>query len=421
MKTKKNILIIILIVLISITTNTWAVDQNSNEGEVLNILGQEANVDNTKEIAIDSIGMKFRVNQDMYDIIQGLETGDEKVKDIVSAKSNFTQLGIVFDAVDSLDENNFSKEFIIMVSQNAGTQKIGNLSSVSEEELSQVSEDFFQELKEATEEVTFDETKTTKSQNGNVYMVAISHQEIEKGTVNTATYYTVVAKRLVAITFRYLNKKIDHTEISQMIESTTFDTEKIEAEEQTALVRTFVTYGIMGLAIIILGIIERKTFQKKTIKIEEKDKKEYQKMGGFFLVFIVTLGLTVLNSLNSFSSFNELEQTTFKIIFYIQNIVSLLLIIGIVFLLLKKKEEKTPRRIEKILIIMGIINILSSVIRIIISFNDTQTFYMTQYYLQEAMSILTNLAYMIVWSTYFVVSKRIHVYYQIPFETKTDK
>ena len=308
-----------------------------------------------------------------------------------------------------------------MVSQNAGTQKIGNLSSVSEEELSQVSEDFFQELKEATEEVTFDETKTTKSQNGNVYMVAISHQEIEKGTVNTATYYTVVAKRLVAITFRYLNKKIDHTEISQMIESTTFDTEKIEAEEQTALVRTFVTYGIMGLAIIILGIIERKTFQKKTIKIEEKDKKEYQKMGGFFLVFIVTLGLTVLNSLNSFSSFNELEQTTFKIIFYIQNIVSLLLIIGIVFLLLKKKEEKTPRRIEKILIIMGIINILSSVIRIIISFNDTQTFYMTQYYLQEAMSILTNLAYMIVWSTYFVVSKRIHVYYQIPFETKTDK
>ena len=90
MKTKKNILIIILIVLISITTNTWAVDQTSNEGEVLNILGQEANVDNTKEIAIDSIGMKFRVNQDMYDIIQGLETGDEKVKDIVSAKSNFT-------------------------------------------------------------------------------------------------------------------------------------------------------------------------------------------------------------------------------------------------------------------------------------------------------------------------------------------
>ena len=70
---------------------------------------------------------------------------------------------------------------------------------------------------------------------------------------------------------------------------------------------------------------------------------------------------------------------------------------------------------------MGIINILSSIIRIIISFNDTQTFYMTQYYLQEAMSILANLAYMMVWSTYFVVSKRIHVYYQIPFETKTDK
>ena len=68
---------------------------------------------------------------------------------------------------------------------------------------------FFQELKEATEEVTFDETKTIRSQNGNVYMVAISHQEIEKGTVNAATYYTVITKKLVTITFRYLNKEIE--------------------------------------------------------------------------------------------------------------------------------------------------------------------------------------------------------------------
>ena len=416
---KKSILIIIIMILITITTNSWATAQNSDENKTINLLGEAEN--NVKEVSIDSIGMKFKVNKDMYDVVHGLETGDEKVKDLTSAKANFAQLGIVFDAVDSIDENSFSKEFIIMVSRSAGTEKIGNLSSISEKELNKVSTDFFQELEETTEEVTFDETKIIKSQNKNVYMVAISHQEIDKGTMNIATYYTVVAKRLVAITFRYLNKELDDTEINQTIESITFDIEKIEKDEQTALVRTFVAYGVIGLAIIILGIIERKTYPKKAIKIEEKEKKEYQKMGGFLLIFIVTLGLTVLNSLNSFSSFNELEQITFKIIFYIENIATLLLIIGIMFLLLKKKEIKTPKRIEKILIIMGIINILSSIIRIIISLNDSQTFYMTQYYLQESISILANLAYMVIWSTYFVVSKRVHIYYQIPFEIKTDK
>jgi len=202
MKNKKTIILIIILLLINIATNVMAVEVN-----------------------IPTIGMKFKVEDNLYDIIQGLQNEDEKVQNLQQAKGKFVQLGIVYDAVDSL-EDDISKEFIIMAIQNQAAEQIRNLSTKSEEEQKQISEDFFKGLKESTPEVTFDETKIVKSQNGNTYMTILSHQEIETGTVNVATYYTIVAKRLVGITFRYINKEIDNTEINQVIESITFDIER---------------------------------------------------------------------------------------------------------------------------------------------------------------------------------------------------
>lgn len=202
MKNKKTIILIILLLLINIATNVMAVEVN-----------------------IPTIGMKFKVEDNLYDIIQGLKNEDEKVQNLQQVKGKFVQLGIVYDAVDSL-EDDISKEFIIMATQNQAAEQIRNLSTKSEEEQKQISKDFFKGLKESTPEVTFDETKIVKSQNGNTYMTILSHQEIETGSVNVATYYTIVAKRLVGITFRYINKEIDNTEINQIIESITFDIER---------------------------------------------------------------------------------------------------------------------------------------------------------------------------------------------------
>lgn len=208
MKNKKTIILIIILLLINIATNVMAVEVN-----------------------IPTIGMKFKVEDNLYDIIQGLQDEDEKVQKLQQAKGKFVQLGIVYDAVDSL-EDDISKEFIIMATQNQAAEQIRNLSTKSEEEQKQISEDFFKGLKESTPEVTFDETKIVKSQNGNTYMTILSHQEIETGTVNVATYYTIVAKRLVGITFRYINKEIDNTEINQVIESITFDIERNRGKRQ---------------------------------------------------------------------------------------------------------------------------------------------------------------------------------------------
>lgn len=192
----------------------------------------------------------------------------------------------------------------------------------------------------------------------------------------------------------------------------------IETRDNVAIIRTFTAYGVIATALVIFAITKRVLFSKKTIKLKEKQEKEYKKIGGLYTVFMVTLGIMILNAINTFSAINPLEQIGLKTMFYIQNIVTLIAIAIIFFFIIMKKNEKTPKKIEIALWIMGIINILSSIIRICISLGDTQTFYTTQYYLQEAITILGNFAYMIIWTTYFATSKRIHVYYRIPFKDK---
>ena len=186
----------------------------------------------------------------------------------------------------------------------------------------------------------------------------------------------------------------------------------IEARDNVSIIRTFTAYGVIATALVIFAITKRILFSKKTIKLKEKQEKEYKKIGGLYTVFMVTLGIMILNAINTFSAINPLEQIGLKTMFYIQNIVTLIAIAIIFLFIMIKKNEKTPKKIEIALWIMGII------IRICISLGDTQTFYTTQYYLQEAITILSNFAYMIIWTTYFATSKRIHVYYRIPFKDK---
>lgn len=192
----------------------------------------------------------------------------------------------------------------------------------------------------------------------------------------------------------------------------------IEIRDNVAIIRSFTAYGVIATALVIFAITKRILFSKKTIKLKEKQEKEYKKIGGLYTVFMVTLGIMILNAINTFSAINPLEQIGLKTMFYIQNIVTLIAIAIIFFFIIMKKNEKTPKKIEIALWIMGIINILSSIIRICISLGDTQTFYTTQYYLQEAITILGNFAYMIIWTTYFATSKRIHVYYRMLFKEK---
>lgn len=186
----------------------------------------------------------------------------------------------------------------------------------------------------------------------------------------------------------------------------------IETRDNVAIIRTFTAYGVIATALVIFAITKRIIFSKKTIKLKEKQEKEYKKIGGLYSVFMVTLGIMTLNAINTFSAINPLEQMGLRTMFYIQNIVTLIAIAIIFLFIMMKKNEKTPKKIEIALWIMGIINILSSIIRICISLGDTQTFYTTKYYLQEAITILGNFAYMILWTTYFATSKRIYIYYE---------
>lgn len=192
----------------------------------------------------------------------------------------------------------------------------------------------------------------------------------------------------------------------------------IEERDNVAVIRSFTAYGVIATALVVFAITKRILFSKKTIKLKEKQEKEYKKIGGLYTVFMVTLGIMTLNAINTFSSINPLKQIGLKTMFYIQNIVTLIAIAIIFFFIIMKKNEKTPKKIEITLWVIGIINILSSVIRICISLGDTQTFYTAQYYLQETITILGNFAYMIIWTTYFATSKRIHVYYKISFKDK---
>lgn len=365
---------------------------------------------NKNQIYIPLLEMRFELDNEFYDIIQGLEENDEKVKDWQNSKNNFIQLGIVFDAVDSL-EDNISKEIVIINNKNQTTEKIVNLAGLNEEELVQISESFFNEIKEDTQESQLNETKIEKSKNGNIYMTVTLQQNTDTGTINAKTYYTVIAKRLVGITFRYINKELDNNEIMEVIESITFDITQIEANENAAITRTFVAYGVIVFGVIVFGIIKRKTSSKKPMEIDEKQKNEYKKIGGLLLFFIATLGLITLNTITGLKTINQLEQITIRNVFYIQYILNLVIIAYIIFLIIKRKEKKTPKKIEKALIVMGIINIISSVIRICVSMIDTETFYTLQYYVQETLSLTTNVSYMILWSTYFAVSKRIYIYY----------
>lgn len=157
---------------------------------------------------ISKIGMTIKIPSNFYDIIQGLEKNDEKVSEYQGAKQNLKKMGIMLNAVESLDENS-TEEIIVVVSKNNITTQLVDIDNIPEEQMEKFSNSFFETIKQQATGLELIEEKVIDTGNGNKYMAVTTKSSIEQNTINTVTYYTIKNQLLIGITNKYLNKEID--------------------------------------------------------------------------------------------------------------------------------------------------------------------------------------------------------------------
>ncbi len=188
-------IIIFFIIITSIMQNLVKAEDNKVEPE-------------STTYEISKIGMTIKIPSNFYDIIQGLEKNDEKVSEYQGAKQNLKKMGIMLNAVESLDENS-TEEIIVVVSKNNITTQLVDIDNIPEEQMEKFSNSFFETIKQQATGLELIEEKVIDTGNGNKYMAVTTKSSIEQNTINTVTYYTIKNQLLIGITNKYLNKEID--------------------------------------------------------------------------------------------------------------------------------------------------------------------------------------------------------------------
>ena len=403
---KKLIILIILLFLLTITNILSPVVKAENETN-----------ENLQKYTLEGPAMYISIDKNMIDLVSGLKNNDQRLQNFEKKEeylNYYEQSGIIFDAVESLDESN-PREIIVVESNNKAYLSMPNLNQFSEEDLNTYYSQFINSVKLQAEstQIEIQKDEIYKTQNGNVYFHIISQGKIGEKDTKLSTYYTIMNQKLVTIGIRYFNTEIDKEE-SKTIEQITFDNlprDNSYIEESNRITKTIL--AIIIIFILAIMAIRNKDAKKTNEEIKDKEIISFSKFGGVLtLLWILSIYQVYLRIIDIISIANADGELAYKIIVGIQCLIIVLLNIYIAIRILIRKP-KSVKHIKISLIVNGVLLIISTIIGIIITIIEQGSPYPIEYYAQEISYLLYNEMYFVIWILYMTFSQRVKIYYYI--------
>ena len=403
---KKLIILIILLFLLTITNILSPVVKAENETN-----------ENLQKYTLEGPAMYISIDKNMIDLVSGLKNNDQRLQNFEKKEeylNYYEQSGIIFDAVESLDESN-PREIIVVESNNKAYLSMPNLNQFSEEDLNTYYSQFINSVKLQAEstQIEIQKDEIYKTQNGNVYFHIISQGKIGEKDTKLSTYYTIMNQKLVTIGIRYFNTEIDKEE-SKTIEQITFDNlprDNSYIEESNRITKTIL--AIIIIFILAIMAIRNKDAKKINEEIKDKEIISFSKFGGVLtLLWILSIYQVYLRIIDIISIANADGELAYKIIVGIQCLIIVLLNIYISIRILIRKP-KSVKHIKISLIVNGVLLIISTIIGIIITIIEQGSPYPIEYYAQEISYLLYNEMYFVIWILYMTFSQRVKIYYYI--------
>lgn len=403
---KKLIILIILLFLLTITNILSPVVKAENETN-----------ENLQKYTLEGPAMYISIDKNMIDLVSGLKNNDQRLQNFEKKEeylNYYEQSGIIFDAVESLDESN-PREIIVVESNNKAYLSMPNLNQFSEEDLNTYYSQFINSVKLQAEstQIEIQKDEIYKTQNGNVYFHIISQGKIGEKDTKLSTYYTIMNQKLVTIGIRYFNTEIDQEE-SKTIEQITFDNlprDNSYIEESNRITKTIL--AIIIIFILAIMAIRNKDTKKINEEIKDKEIINFSKFGGVLtLLWILSIYQVYLRIIDIISIANADGELAYKIIVGIQCLIIVLLNIYIAIRILIRKP-KSVKHIKISLIVNGVLLIISTIIGIIITIIEQGSPYPIEYYAQEISYLLYNEMYFVIWILYMTFSQRVKIYYYI--------
>ena len=403
---KKLIILIILLFLLTITNILSPVVKAENETN-----------ENLQKYTLEGPAMYISIDKNMIDLVSGLKNNDQRLQNFEKKEeylNYYEQSGIIFDAVESLDESN-PREIIVVESNNKAYLSMPNLNQFSEEDLNTYYSQFINSVKLQAEstQIEIQKDEIYKTQNGNVYFHIISQGKIGEKDTKLSTYYTIMNQKLVTIGIRYFNTEIDQEE-SKTIEQITFDNlprDNSYIEESNRITKTIL--AIIIIFILAIMAIRNKDAKKINEEIKDKEIISFSKFGGVLtLLWILSIYQVYLRIIDIISIANADGELAYKIIVGIQCLIIVLLNIYIAIRILIRKP-KSVKHIKISLIVNGVLLIISTIIGIIITIIEQGSPYPIEYYAQEISYLLYNEMYFVIWILYMTFSQRVKIYYYI--------
>ena len=403
---KKLIILIILLKLLIITNILSPVVKAENETN-----------ENLQKYTLEGPAMYISMDKNMIDLVSGLKNNDQRLQNFEKKEeylNYYEQSGIIFDAVESLDESN-PREIIVVESNNKAYLSMPNLNQFSEEDLNTYYSQFINSVKLQAEstQIEIQKDEIYKTQNGNVYFHIISQGKIGEKDTKLSTYYTIMNQKLVTIGIRYFNTEIDKEE-SKTIEQITFDNlprDNSYIEESNRITKTIL--AIIIIFILAIMAIRNKDAKKINEEIKDKEIISFSKFGGVLtLLWILSIYQVYLRIIDIISIANADGELAYKIIVGIQCLIIVLLNIYISIRILIRKP-KSVKHIKISLIVNGVLLIISTIIGIIITIIEQGSPYPIEYYAQEISYLLYNEMYFVIWILYMTFSQRVKIYYYI--------
>lgn len=403
---KKLIILIIILFLLTITNILSPVVKAENETN-----------ENLQKYTLEGPAMYISIDKNMIDLVSGLKNNDQRLQNFEKKEeylNYYEQSGIIFDAVESLDESN-PREIIVVESNNKAYLSMPNLNQFSEEDLNTYYSQFINSVKLQAEstQIEIQKDEIYKTQNGNVYFHIISQGKIGEKDTKLSTYYTIMNQKLVTIGIRYFNTEIDKEE-SKTIEQITFDNlprDNSYIEESNRITKTIL--AIIIIFILAIMAIRNKDAKKINEEIKDKEIISFSKFGGVLtLLWILSIYQVYLRIIDIISIANADGELAYKIIVGIQCLIIVLLNIYIAIRILIRKP-KSVKHIKISLIVNGVLLIISTIIGIIITIIEQGSPYPIEYYAQEISYLLYNEMYFVIWILYMTFSQRVKIYYYI--------
>lgn len=420
----------------------------NNENELYNVKQdveqEKLTKENSQEFYLDSIGMRIYIDNNLIEIISGLENGDERLKDIENKEEYlnlFNNNGVLLDAVDKLG-NEATREIMVMETTNANYILMENLNSMDENKVQMYFQSFvnsinntlqntsnantntenstqqnmsqgdMQELKDG--EVKITDSNLVKTENGNIYFHIKADSKVEGKSIKLSLYYTIMNQKLITISNRYIGSEIDEQAESNLIENISIDIlERNTKLEWQIRLSNYLSIGIVILIGVVILLIRRRDKKKLDNTIEDNTIKSYKKFGGILILFWLLCIFQIIMTSIDLLGIQNLTSINFQIVtIIVQDIV--ILLVNLYMLIRELKVDKqTPKKLTRGLIIMCSVTIALLIIRNIYIGCTEEMIDIKNLILQTFYSIFSNVMYVIILIGYLHFSQRVKIYYGI--------